>query len=148
MKISTRDFGEVEIVEEDILCFPKGIPGFVEEKEFVLLPLGEDSPFLVMQSVNSPELALITLEPWGIVPDYEFEIDEQIEAALKIESTQDVMVLVIGTIHEELSDMTVNLAAPVVINHRERLGKQVILDGSDYPIRYPLFPREARQGVR
>ena len=36
MKIQTRYHGEVEADEKDIWQFPKGIPGFQDEREFFL----------------------------------------------------------------------------------------------------------------
>ena len=39
MKIKTAYLGEVEIDPSQILQFEHGIPGFEEEKQFVLLPI-------------------------------------------------------------------------------------------------------------
>ncbi|MFW5781345.1 MAG: flagellar assembly protein FliW [Bacteroidota bacterium] len=76
MKINSRDFGEIEINNDDIVEFPKGIPGFLKQKEYVFLPLNEESPFVIMQSVNKGELAFVTIEPGNFFTDYEFDIDE------------------------------------------------------------------------
>ncbi|MFW6028857.1 MAG: flagellar assembly protein FliW, partial [Halanaerobiales bacterium] len=84
MEIMTRDFGEIEINEDDIIEFPEAIPGFPAEDQFVLFPLGEDSPFIVMQSVNSAELAFITIEPGNYLDGYEFEISDELAKKLKI----------------------------------------------------------------
>jgi len=144
--IETREFGEVVIEDEEIITFPKGLPGFADAKDFVLLPLEEDSPFLVLQSVEKEELAFITLEPVSFLKDYEFEISEATQELLKLESEEDVGVLVIVTLKEKLKDMTVNLAAPIVVNVRENLARQVILDQEVYPLRHPLKPAPARKG--
>ena len=142
MKIMTRDFGEVEINKEDIITFPQGIPGFLNKNKFVLLPLEEESPFIVMQSIEDEDLAFITINPADIIKDYQFDISESVEKKLKIESREEVGVLNIVTIKESMQDMTVNLAAPVVINFEENLGKQVILDDENYPVKFKVFAEE------
>ena len=148
MELMTRDFGKVQIKEEDIITFPQGIPGFVEEKEYVLLPLGDESPFVVLQAVNNSNLAFITLEPGNFIKGYEFEISDNVVDKLKIEENKDVIVLAIATVKDKMSEMTVNLAAPVVINIKEKLGKQVILDREDYPVKYQLFAEEKKEMVK
>ena len=137
--IDTRDFGELEIAAEDIVEFPEGMPGFPEHNEFVLLPLKEDSPFIIMQSVEEKGLAFVTIEPGNFFADYEFDLPEEAVDKLQIDSVEEVVVLAIATIKDKLENMTVNLAAPVVINLEARLGKQVILDDNRYPLRYQIF---------
>ncbi|NLM96925.1 MAG: flagellar assembly protein FliW [Halanaerobiaceae bacterium] len=140
MEIKTRDFGIIEISEDDIIDFPVGIPGFSDYREFVLLPLDEDSPFVIMQSVEESELAFILISPWEIVSDYEFEIGENIEKALRVETEKDLLVFVTVSIRQDIKDTTVNLAAPLIINKREKIGRQLILEG--YPVRQPVFADE------
>lgn len=137
VEIKTRDFGIIEINKDEIITFPAGIPGFVDYREFVVLSLEDDSPFVIMQSVEESELAFILIAPWEIVSDYEFEIGEKIEEALKLKSEKDLLVFVTVSIHQEINDMTVNLAAPLIINNREKIARQLILDG--YPVRQPVF---------
>lgn len=139
MEIMTRDFGTVEIAKDEIIVVPDGLPGFTDYKEYVLLILAEDSPFMIFQSIEEPNLAFITIDPWRIIPDYEFEISKQVENSLKINNKEEVLVLVIGTIRKKLQDMTVNLAAPLVININSCLGKQVILEDDNFPLRQPVF---------
>ena len=145
MEIMTRDFGKVNIDENKIIQFPEGIPGFKEEDEFVLLPLDEDSLFVIMQSIKKPELAFITLEPRNIIKDYEFIISEKTENLLEIDSIKDIILLNIITIKEKVEDMTINLAAPLVININKNLGKQVILDDNKYPVKYKLENNQAKE---
>ncbi len=145
MEIMTRDFGKVNIEEDKIIKFPEGVPGFKEEDEFVLLPLDEDSLFVIMQSIKTPELAFITLEPRNLIKDYEFIISEKTENLLKIDSIKDIILLNIVTIKEKLENMTINLAAPLVININKNLGKQVILDDNKYPVKYKLNNNQAKE---
>ena len=146
-EIETREFGQIEIKDDDIIEFPKGLPGFPEEDEFVLLPLNDESPFIIMQSVNEPGLAFVTIEPSTIIDGYDFELSDSTQEMLTLKSHEDVGVLLIATTKEQVDDITVNLAAPVVFNINERLGRQVILDDENYPVKYRLKPEPAEEGV-
>ncbi len=145
MEIMTRDFGKVDIDEDKIIEFPEGIPGFKEENEFVLLPLEKDSLFVIMQSVNNPDLAFITIEPKSIIKDYEFVISEKTEELLEISGIEDIILLNIVNIKDQVEDMTMNLAAPLVININANLGKQVILDDKNYPVKFKLNNTESKE---
>lgn len=64
MIIKTKYHGETQIQEDQTIMFKNGLPGFTGEKKFVILPLSEDSPFVVLQSVQSEELAFIVASPF------------------------------------------------------------------------------------
>ncbi len=44
LTIMTAHFGEVDIDEENILCFDKGLPGLEEDKSFALLSNEDSKP--------------------------------------------------------------------------------------------------------
>lgn len=139
MEIMTRDFGRLEIEKSDIISFKSGLPGFDNLEDFVLLPLGEESPFIVMQSVDDPDIAFVTVEPGNLMQNYEFEINDKTEKELKIEKISDLLILNIITLKDEIKKSTANLSAPIVINIEDKLGKQVILDDQRYQVRYEIF---------
>ena len=93
MEIMTRDFGKIEIAQSDIISFKAGIPGFENLEDFVLLPLADESPFIIMQSVSDPDVAFVTVEPGNLIQDYEFEISDKAEKELKIESISNLLIL-------------------------------------------------------
>lgn len=139
MEIMTRDFGKIEIVESDIISFKSGLPGFEKLEEFILLPLADESPFIIMQSVNDSDVAFVTVEPGNLIQNYEFEISDKAEKELKIESISNLLILNIITLKDQIKNSTANLSAPIVINLEEKLGKQVILDDQRYQVRYKIF---------
>jgi flagellar assembly factor FliW len=141
MNIDTKYHGTVAVKEEDIICFPHGLPGFANEKRFVLLPLA-DTPFVILQSVETPALGFVLIEPFSYFPTYEFELDEATVEQLNIESERDVAVYVILTVADPFHETTANLQAPIVINVHKRLGKQVILTNTDYKTKHRLFPEK------
>lgn len=52
MLIQTKFLGEVKLNSEQLWRFPKGVPGFEDQKEFVLLPIEGNSFFQVLQSTQ------------------------------------------------------------------------------------------------
>jgi len=137
MILKTRHFGELDINESDIIEFSRGIPGFETVKQFILINHEEEnSPFKWLQSVDSPRLAFVLINPFAVKRDYEIELDDETLNELEIKNESDVEVYSIVVVPEDMNKMTMNLQAPVVINWRTRKGKQVILDTDRYGVRH------------
>jgi flagellar assembly factor FliW len=136
MNIQTKFHGEQEINEEDIIQFPSGIPGFLEEKEFSILPL-EGTDLYVLQSVKKTEVAFIITDPFVLFPKYEFDLPEV--EKLEIESEKDVATFTILTVREPFQETTANLQAPLIINQTKKLGKQVILNNPAYQTKHKIL---------
>jgi flagellar assembly factor FliW len=141
MKLRTKYHGEIEISEKDIFHFEHGIPGFLDEKQFVLLPL-EDTPFVILQSVKTPALGFAMIDPFVYFPDYDIELDEQTVTQLELSSEKEVIVYVILTVADPFDNTTANLQAPIVLNYEKKLGKQVILTNTPYKTKHRLFPEK------
>ncbi|MFG6114697.1 flagellar assembly protein FliW [Halobacillus sp. MO56] len=147
MKIVTKFFGELTIGRKEIIDFPAGLPGFEQEKAFVLLKMEDEGVYQVLQSVHRPEVALIVTNPYLFLPNYEFEIELQTQKLLKIVSPEDVIILSVVTLRDPFSKTTVNLQAPLVVNYNKNIGKQVILNDTSYHTKHLLasFRKEAVQ---
>jgi flagellar assembly factor FliW len=143
MKINTKYHREIEVKSEDVLTFEHGIPGFGEEKQFVLLPLPENEWFHILQSVKTPQLGFVVTDPFVFFKDYDFELDQASVESLGKPSEKDVQVLSILTVRETLNDSTANLQAPIILNLANRKGKQVILTNSDYQTKHLIFAQPA-----
>ncbi|MBE3568890.1 MAG: flagellar assembly protein FliW [Bacillales bacterium] len=142
MMIETKYHGKIEVQKADIWQFEKGIPGFLEEKEFVLLPLPENEVYWILQSVQTPELAFVVSDPFVFFKDYQFALDDLTLDQLDVKKKEEVLVLVILTVKEPFQNTTANLQAPLILNKTNRKGKQVILNDGKYNVRTPLFALE------
>lgn len=143
MQIQTKFLGEVDIQEEEIILFGDGIPGLEEYHQFVLISLGEEMPFSVLQSINEPQIGFIVADPFKIKKDYAFDLSDVEKEVLTITGPSDVLTQVIVTVKDPFEESTINLLAPIIINVNNRKGKQIILqDNSKFPIRYPLHALE------
>lgn len=147
MNLKTKSFGEIEIEKDKIIYFSEGIPAFEEEKEFIIL-LNEDkeNPLHWLQSVNNPDLSFIILNPFEIFSDYDILLPQIAINKLKIEKEEDVRVYTIVVIPEDITKMTTNLLGPIVINTKEKLGKQIILDDERYTTKHFIFSQESKVG--
>lgn len=139
MNIQTKYFNKITIEEKDILRFENGIPGFLEEKQFVLLPLTDDNVYYVLQSVKTSELAFVVTNPFLFFKEYDFELDDATVEQLEIKDAADVAVYSILTLQDPFEKTTANLQAPVIVNTKTNLAKQVILNDEKYTTKHPLF---------
>jgi len=138
MKIETKFFGAVDIDEAQIVQFPHGVPGFEKERQFAVLK-HDDSPFYALQSVERAGLAFIIIELGQVAPDYEIDLPDEVVAELKLEKSEEALVCAIVVLPADIKQATVNLAAPLVINVKEKRGVQIILNNPAYGIKHPLF---------
>lgn len=136
--IQTKYDGEITIDRLQLIKFPAGLPGFVEETSFVLLNIQGNSVFQVLQSATNPKLAFIVTDPYHFYENYVFELDDNIIEALQINTEKDVIVLSIVTLQEPFSKSTLNLKAPVIIHSEERLGKQHIIHDDEFTSKAPI----------
>jgi flagellar assembly factor FliW len=146
IKINTSRFGELEIDEKRVVHFKDGIPAFEDEKEFVILPYEEETPYYFMQSMKSPDLAFLITVPFLFFPKYTFEIDDETMAELDINEKDKVLYYTLITIpNYSIRYMTTNLLAPVVINTKNMQAKQVVLEKTSYTTKERLFP-DSKEG--
>ena len=147
LKAYTSRFGEIEVDEEKIVHFQKGIPAFEDEHEFIILPYDEESPYYFMQSLKSPDLAFLLTIPFLFFPDYSFEIDDETIHELDVKNYDKLLYYSMITIpNGSIRYMTANLLAPVVINIENMQAKQVVLDKSNYTTKHRLFPEPVKKG--
>ncbi len=139
MIIRTTRFGEIEIDESRVIHFSEGLIGFPEDKKYIIMEHKPDSPFMWLQSLTTPALAFVIVNPFQIYTNYLGDISPEEENVLKPGKNETVMIFTIVTIpHGRAEESTVNLMGPVVIDPELKKGKQVILANSDYSHRHPL----------
>ncbi len=143
MIVKTGRFGELGVDESEVISIPQGILGFPEYKTFCLVDPGDETLILWMQSLNHPDIAFPVLEPKVFKPDYAVRLSALELRELKLETIQNSAVFVILTIPDDATQMTANLKAPLVINLKAQIAKQVILQENEYTIKHPMF-RELR----
>lgn len=150
MKIQTAHFGEVEIDENNILIFEKGLPGLEHDISYALLSNEDSRPVCWLQSLGHKEISLPVMDPFAICRDYSFDISTDDVNELGIEQVKDVYVLSILVIPQNVNAMTINLSAPIIINVKNKKGRQIILDDRKYRVRVPvseLLRKPVKDGI-
>ncbi|HHT43019.1 MAG TPA: flagellar assembly protein FliW [Firmicutes bacterium] len=137
MELKTK-FGPVQVEENMIISFPRGILGFADYHRYIILEQ-EQSVFSFLQSVDEPSLSFVVIMPELVRADYSVELSDEEVELLQIGAPEDGKVYGIVTIPENVAEMTVNLQAPVVINTKERLGAQLIISGDKYHTKHNVL---------
>lgn len=143
MQVRTTRFGNVDIAEDRVITFPKGLLGFSDQKRFCLLEPREDSAFFWLQSLDSPDLAFVVTDPSFFVPDFSVPIRAEQLGDLGLSRLEDAQVFVI--VNKVDQTLTGNLQGPLVINTLTRAGEQFVLAEKRWTTRHPLVTLGAKQ---
>ena len=141
MQITTKVFGEITVDDDKLIYFPKGIIGFPDLKDFALIhdeEKGSDSIHW-LQSIQEPAFAMPVMDPLLVCPDYNPEADDELLNNLGEIKPDDLLVLVTVPVPSDLTQMSVNLKGPIVINAGERKAIQVIAEGDTYQVKFPIY---------
>ena len=138
MQIESTRFGKVEIRDDAVLTFPDGLIGLPGSR-YALVAQNEGSAFLWLHSVDDPGIALPVTNPWLFFNDYEVNVSDEDAAKLSLNGPEQADIFCVVRAAERLEDFTINLRGPIVIHGSDRVGRQIINDAADYPVRQPLF---------
>lgn len=139
LKLQTKYFGLIDCEEKEAIQFPDGIPGFQEEKRFMLLPFADsNNTMLCLQSVETPMLAFVLLDPFSLLPDYQPDLQREDLERFEVQSGEQLYFYVLCTMRTPISSSTVNLRCPIAINPNTLVAHQVFLDADKYEMRHLL----------
>ena len=139
MLLKTKYFGQVDCPEEHVFRFANGLFGFEEEKLFALLPFeGSGGSLLCFQSVSTPQLAFVAVNPFSLKPDYAPVLAAAELAQLGVERSEELCFYALCVVRDPVGASTVNLRCPLAVNDRTGEAMQVILDGEAYHMRHSL----------
>jgi len=105
----------------------KPIPGFENVTKAEFKELSDNFAAL---NLDNHTIALIN--PYSIIPDYEFEVPSDVKVLLDIDENNPPMVYCPLVKQEPKSESIVNLKAPFLFNPKNKTMAQVILDGYGY----------------
>jgi flagellar assembly factor FliW len=140
MQVHTTRFGTVDIAEDRVITFPKGLLGFQQHRRFCLLQPNDDACFFWLQSVDDPTLAFVVTDPVQFFPDYSVPVRTEQMDELKLRNLDDSQVLVI--VNKVGPTLTGNLQGPLVVNIVERVGEQFVLAEKKWTTRHDLLSLE------
>lgn len=141
MNIYTKNFGEVTVDADKIITFPAGIVGFPDLKQFMLIYDEEksDSNIKWLQSLDEPNFAMPVIDPLKVKEDYNPVVEDELLTDLGNFDESEMLVLITITVPSDVENMSVNLAAPIVINAANKRAIQIIIDQPEYVVKYPIY---------
>jgi flagellar assembly factor FliW len=137
MEVRTTRFGVIDVAEDRVITFPKGLLGFSGQRRFCLLEPAEDACFFWLQSLDEPGLAFVVTDPALFVREYTVPIRQEQLDELGIAKLEDAQVFVIVNKVDEW--LTGNLQGPLVINTLSRSGEQLVTADKKWTTRHRLI---------
>lgn len=137
MDVRTTRFGTIQIAEDRVIVFPRGLLGFPEHRRYCLLEPADDACFFWLQSLEDPSLAFVVTDPSLFVPEYAVPIRPEQMADWRLERIEDAQVFVI--VNKVEGTLTGNLQGPLVVNTLTRSGEQLVLAEKKWTTRHPLL---------
>jgi len=139
VKLSTSNFGNLSIEKENIITFEQGLLGFEELKQFAIIAVEECLPFEWLVSLEDPMVAFPILNPTFFFSDYKPSLSKDDLVLLDIKKEKDVEMFCIVTLGKKPEDVTLNLKGPILINMKNKMGKQVVLIEDYYSLSQQLI---------
>ena len=142
MVAETKYFGTIDIEDEKIIKFPMGIIGFNDLNNFALIydiEREERSKISWLQSMEEPLMVLPVINPMEIKEDYRPLVEDELMKQIGDPADEDIIILVTMSIPSDLTKMTANLKAPIIINTVNRQAIQVIVENEDYEVKYNVY---------
>jgi flagellar assembly factor FliW len=137
MTIQTTRFGVINVDDERIMHFPKGLLGFPGHTRFALIQTSSENYFFWLQAVEDPNLAFVVTDPTTYFKDYIVPVREETQQEIELSDAAHAQTFVICN---KVGDwLTGNLLGPLVINVANRLGSQVVLTDKKWTTRQPLL---------
>jgi flagellar assembly factor FliW len=131
-----------KVMKSGEIQFVKPIIGFEASSSYVLELVEEGAPFYWLSSLQDKKLRFIAINVFDFFPDYGLNFKQGDEKVIGCEPAE-CLVFALVTIFGSVTDATVNLAAPIVINSSDKTGAQIVNQIETYNLRQPLLKKGA-----
>lgn len=142
MLVKTKFFGEIELDDQKVITFDNGLIGFENLKKFTLIYNSEteqNNTITWLQSLDEQMVALPVLSPFSVMADYNPVVEDETLAKLGELNPENTVIFLTLTVPSDITKMTTNLKAPIIINAETKKGCQVIAENPDYVVKYNIF---------
>ena len=142
MQVKTKWFGTLEIGEDKIITFEKGLIGLGEFKKYTIVFNTEKSDtetIMWLQSLEDENISIPVIDPETFFPGYDPIVEDDLLKSVGDIKTAELLVLVTLTVPSDITNMTSNLKAPIIINTDNLKACQLIADNQDYIVKYPIY---------
>jgi flagellar assembly factor FliW len=134
----TVRFGTLEYAPSDVITLPDGLIGMQGLRRWLILDMGDELPMKWFQSLDRRDFGVPVMAPLYFAEDYEPSPSPALRAAMKTRQDDDLVTLVITTVHPGGTCITANLRAPLIIDTETRCGAQLALDDPRFAVRQEI----------
>ncbi len=139
MKVETTRFGNLEVDKKDIVTFKEGLLGFDALTKFFLVDPGDQTLILWLQSIEDKSIAFPIIEPKVFAPDYSIHLLPIELQSLTLESVSNASIYAVLTIPQNVTNMSANLKAPIIINNQTKMARQIVLQDNKLEVRVLMY---------
>ena len=137
LHLETVLLGPLEVRADTVIHFAGGLPGFLQQRRFVLIETQCDA-LVWLQSVDDPTLTFLLSDPFATVPGFELELPASDLAALGAADGAAMLLVLAVTQLERGVPVAANLQSPIVIHRDRRVGRQVVMPDSTWGMHHPV----------
>ena len=130
-------FGTLTFDEAAVLRIPRGLIG-IPDDTWLLVTREPDSPFMWLQSLIDPDLAIVVTRPERFFPDYQLQISQDQLTALGFTDGHLVETLCLVRADQDITAFTINLLGPLVFDADTQTGAQLV-NLADYEVAESLW---------
>ena len=129
----------LENMELPTKLFLKGGLFPFKHERYTVVEETEAPPFLRLEALDA-DLAFHVLDPFLLMDDYAPEVSDEDSDTLELNDREELQMLCIVNLNQDAMNATINLVAPIIINRRTGIGKQVILqNAAHFSVKHRLF---------
>lgn len=130
----------IEVPPEAVaLEFPEGFMHMHHLRHFALVDASvAPCPFKYLSSLDDADVGFGLADPKQLFANYEVDTSAEREV-LDIQSDDEAGLYVILTIGDNAMRTTANLLAPILLNRRTRVARQLVLSDSRYSTKHPII---------
>lgn len=140
MKVLTSRFGELNVDSKDIITFKEGMLGFDNLKKYYVVDPDDETFILWLQSVEDGSVAFPIIEPNIFKHDYSIHLLPSELLSLDLQNLTESTVYTVLTIPKgDIVNMSANLKAPIVINTKTKMARQIVLQDSKLDVRLKIY---------
>ncbi|MDH4066943.1 MAG: flagellar assembly protein FliW [Acidobacteriota bacterium] len=125
-----------DVPAADIVTIPDGLPGFERCRRFVVMSSPELEPLARVEGLDDERPSFLALDPRLALPDYDTVLSPADRQRLAVDDHDALLWLAIVRLED--TRLVVNLRAPIVINPRLMIGRQIVPADSPYSTHHEL----------
>ncbi len=137
--LETARWGGLEINPDEIIHFPRGIPGFESCKQFAVFDADDIKPFQWFICLDNPDIGFVIIDPILFCEDYNPKLYAGDLEDVAFSKSDQLGFYTLVTIADDPKKSTANLQGPLLINLTKKMGKQIVVVDERYSVKYRIL---------